>query len=438
MVIVKLLAQTAIILCFLGGSFFVIDDWKTAAAVDALLLLAAGQILFLTSRTTVKSGRNSMTPHWTIKTADEAKETDGPTKPPPKGKLIGDLDGGIKSDFFSRFQKNLTRSRRGGAESDGAAENDRKVVVSISSKSKRRNRSKKTDLAASDAKERPGKLKGGGEKSAADATGSADGLDSIFDDMREPQKPAPAKILPKTKIDPGIIAKKLADLANERVDRKAPLVSHETLTSKDLKGPAEASENEAEMFFAVANRAYRDGNFQEGLATVRKWFQSVGEQANKNRELLKLKADCEFALQHYEEAAETYQIYVKEHLKVGDKDYLEFLDEVGDKFARPMRQQDAVPFYFAALTEHRKARNHAEMDRIYSRIEIAYREIEDWIKLIQSYQSHISIKKVLKDYKGQLEILDHLGKLQYDQGDAAGSKKSYEQSIAIREEMHSK
>ena len=61
--------------------------------------------------------------------------------------------------------------------------------------------------------------------------------------------------------------------------------------------------------------------------------------------------------------------------------------------------------------------------------------MEDWPRLIQTYQNHLSIKKMLNDHQGQLEIYDHLGKLQYDQGDAEGSKLSYEESMSIKKQI---
>jgi hypothetical protein len=75
------------------------------------------------------------------------------------------------------------------------------------------------------------------------------------------------------------------------------------------------------------------------------------------------------------------------------------------------------------------------MDTIYQEIEAAYRQMEDWPRLIQTLQNHLSIRKTLKDHTGQLDLLDHLGKLLYDQGDAASSKKCYERRLVIENEM---
>ena len=267
-------------------------------------------------------------------------------------------------------------------------------------------------------------------------------MDSIFDNIAEPEKMPSANMVAKTKIDPQTIIRKMEDIAQKSASRKGgALIPNERLTSEDFDGSIKVLENEAEMVLSVASKAYRDESYEEGLATIRKWFQNsykYNTQAKQNGDLLKLKADCEFALLRYEEAADTYQEYFTKHLKSGDGDYMEFLDGLVDRFTLAMQQHYAVPFYFTALNEHRKVQNHGKMDWIYSQIETAYRNTEDWARLIQTYQNHISIKKMLKDYEGQLDILNHLGKLQYDQGDAAGSKKSYELSIAIKNEANIK
>ena len=90
---------------------------------------------------------------------------------------------------------------------------------------------------------------------------------------------------------------------------------------------------------------------------------------------------------------------------------------------------------FTALNEYRQLHDHFKMDVLYDEIEIAYRQSEDWPRLIQTYQNHLSIKKVLKDYVGQLDLLDHLGKLLYDQGEEDKSRKCYEQRLVIENEM---
>ena len=42
----------------------------------------------------------------------------------------------------------------------------------------------------------------------------------------------------------------------------------------------------------------------------------------------------------------------------------------------------------------------------------------------------------VQDFTGQLDILDHLGKMLYDQGDAEGSRQCYEQRLAIETQMN--
>jgi len=111
------------------------------------------------------------------------------------------------------------------------------------------------------------------------------------------------------------------------------------------------------------------------------------------------------------------------------------LERAIEIFKKEKKYSLALPFLFSVLNEYRQFGNHKRMDEIYNEIEQGYRDQQDWKRLIKTYQNHLTIKKLLKDFKGQLKLLDHLGKLYYDQKNADGSKECYEQSIAIKAEM---
>jgi tetratricopeptide (TPR) repeat protein len=429
---IKILFQIIIILCFLGGIFWVFDDWKAAMMVNLLVVLLVTQILFLSSKLTIKKNKPNLDGEKianmisTIKGAPVKKQL---VKKKKKKKPTKKEDTQIDPNVFSKFQNNLKDSQKN--RGDDAIEGE-DVVLSLSSKSKKgsakSNLSKsgehlKKTLESGKLKPKMNRLKKGGKIKVP-----TENIDSIFDDMKDAENDKQKSVSKKDAIvnkqnDKGKISK-----------IKPPLISNEMLSSKDFK----VLENEAEMVFNAAEKTYRSGNFEEALSSIMRWFQSnykYNTKASHNKDLAKLKADCEFSLLRYKTAAESYQDYFKRYCKQSDEDYLHTLDDVIDNFSLSIQQKYAIQFMFTALNEHRQTGNQVRMDGIYKEIEQAYRQMEDWPRLIQTYQNHLSIKKMIKDHQGQLEILDHLGKLQYDQGDAAGSKQSYEESMAIKNQI---
>ncbi len=417
MTIIKTIVQVIIVLGFLGGSFLILDDWQIAITIDILLILVIGQLLFLVSKLSINKNKDPIDPKRVaslIETENDAKPNKKKAQPIKKGDLTEDSKDKMDSKLFSKTQKNLKQSQKDGEEVTDRGIDDQDVVLPVSFKAK----SKKQVAPA-----RQDKI-------------PAESPDSIFGDIQEPVKPVSTEIKPKKRIKPETISKKLSKISKSvKDDEKAPLISHETLTSKDLGSDNELLEDEAAIMYSVAEKAYHDGKYKEALNTTLNWFQNhykYNTRAAQNKDLLKLKADSQFALLKYDLATATYQEYFKKYLRSCDDEYLAFLDDVTNKFSLSIQQHHAIQFYYTALNEYRQAGNHSKMDQLYNEIELAYRKTEDWPRLIQTFQNHLCIKKMLKDYDGQLTILDHLGKLQYDQGDANGSKKSYEQSIAIK------
>lgn len=428
----KTLLRIIIVLCFLGGMFWVFEDWKAALMVNLLAILLITQILFLASKLTIKKKEPTLDGE---KIANMISTIKGaPVKKPvvkKKKKLTKKEDTKIDPNVFSKFQNNLKDSQQ--SRGDDTIENE-DVVLSISSKSKKgpakSNLSKsgehlKKTLESGKLKPKPktNQLKKGRKIKVP-----TDNIDSIFDDVKDSENEKSKNIIKKD-----TFASKQSD-KGKTSKIKAPLISNEMLSSKDFK----VLENEAEMVFNAAEKTYRDGKFEEALSSVMRWFQSnykYNTKAAHNKDLAKLKADCEFSLLRYKTAAESYQDYFKRFCKQSDEDYLQTLDDVIDNFSLSIQQKYAIQFMFTALNEHRQTGNQVRMDGIYKEIEQAYRQMEDWPRLIQTYQNHLSIKKMIKDHQGQLEILDHLGKLQYDQGDDTGSKQSYEESIAIKKQI---
>lgn len=429
----KILFQVLIVLCFLSGVFFIFDDWKTALLVDVLLTLIIIQILYLSSKLTLKKsvpdldGEKIANMITSIKSAPKKKKA-----PKKKTKPVKAENPKIDPNVFSKFQNNLKDSQK--SRSGNTIENE-DVVLSLSSKSKKGQSKSGISKSAEHLKKslESGKLnpKTNRLKKNKKLEGYPDNKPSIFDNIKNTQKPGSKTIVKK---EPITISKK----EDKTSKSKPPLISNEVLNGKDLNSGFKVLENEAEMVFNAAEQAYRSGNFEQALSSVMRWFQSnykYNTQASQNKDLAKLKADCEFSLLRYELAAASYQDFFKRFCNQTDEEYLPLLDEIIDNFSLSIQQKHAIQFMFTALNEHRQAGNQLRMDGIYKEIEQAYRQMEDWPRLIQTYQNHLSIKKMIKDHQGQLDILDLLGKLHYDQGDAAASKVSYEESIAIKKQI---
>jgi hypothetical protein len=88
-----------------------------------------------------------------------------------------------------------------------------------------------------------------------------------------------------------------------------------------------------------------------------------------------------------------------------------------------------------ALAPFRQAGDRAAMDRLYARIEAAQEAAGDPRKLIQFYKNHLAIKEALRDQKGQLGLIDHIGNRYFQLGDTAPAKEYYEMGMKLRLEM---
>lgn len=216
-----------------------------------------------------------------------------------------------------------------------------------------------------------------------------------------------------------------------------PIASNEFLTGKDLASDPDEGEG-IELAINMAIKEFEEGNHEESLAIIRQYTQNPNKKAETTEQtvqLIELKANNEFELGQYDKAAQTYQEIVSQHISKSSPDFLPLLERFIDKFKDVELEKHAIHFMFTALNEYRQMHDHLKMDATYDDIETAYRQTEDWPRLIQTYQNHLSIKKVLKDYEGQLDLLDHLGKLLYDQGDEDKSRKCYKQRLVVEKEM---
>ena len=205
-------------------------------------------------------------------------------------------------------------------------------------------------------------------------------------------------------------------------------------SEKDEEKPID----DEEVVLSLSSDFIRDKNYKDALDTINQYYESCvldDDLEVKNKEIIRLKGECEFELGEYLKASKSWQELFNKYMKPKEERFLPLLEGIMERFTRQKQQQYSVQFYFTALNEYRQLRNTRRMDDIYAEIEVAYNSMEDWPRLIQTYQNHLTIKKIIKDYKGQIVLLDHLGKIQYDQGDSAGSRASYQQSIAIKKEL---
>ncbi|NQU65925.1 MAG: hypothetical protein HQ517_16815, partial [SAR324 cluster bacterium] len=189
---------------------------------------------------------------------------------------------------------------------------------------------------------------------------------------------------------------------------------------------------------SMAQSLYEKKEYEKSLSTLRQIFNAPfqGQVPDDMMiKLMQLKGDCEFGLEQYEKASKTLQELFATQVDKQHPQYLEILEQIIKKYIDMGQQQHVVHFLFTTLNEFRQLHQFDKMDEIYTEIETAYHQLEDWPRLTQTYQNHLAIKKTLKDFKGQLGILDHLGKLLYDQGDDEGSRKCYEQRLTIESQM---
>lgn len=437
----------AIVLAGLAGTLvFMLSDSPAkiefGIATAVLVFLVSGQVYFIAQRS--KSRRRI-----SVRDPQMFAEASSPTKILKKTATPGPSEK-IDSTLFSKFQENIDQSEK---ERGVIDQTEGDVVVSISSKGKKATSRKKPVTSAQKvvpankvpagrspdetrvAPPKTGKIQQSSPKQDNQSVPEVP-IGSLFDDVQEPLANAeneavvPDKPREKTIEPPPVIEPEEAE----------PLMAHEVLTSDDLQADeAEDIQDEAELILSVAQKQYQAGEYKDSISTVN---QFLGESLTKLsdttfvQKLIQLKGDSEFQLKQYDKASKTWHEIFQKHLTKKESGFIPLLEETIAKFKKVNQQQYSVHFLFTALNEYRQSQNLQKMDETYGDIEDGYHQQEDWKRLIQTYQNHLTIKKTLNDFAGQLDILDHLGKMLYDQGDAEGSRKCYEQRLAIETQMN--
>jgi tetratricopeptide (TPR) repeat protein len=413
-------------------------DWEIVAAITGLVFLLMVQLQFILSRTRINRGRPT-------------SQKPGPKKPTKAATALPAAKTGLKGkaidpSLFSKFQENLTQSTGPEAEkTDGKDE----VILSLSNKGKSKNLKKPpitTQAATTKVKKSPPAKPATDQKT--DETLAKDisvaPIGPLFDDIREPPEMSSGKVdpvkLPAKKLKTlGLPPDKVAEIIKDTPStNEIPLASNEVLTSTDFEADKETAEDEATITLSLAKSYFKKKEFGKSLSAL-KQFLDEPDQGRPTSDLLvemvQMQGECEFELEAYEKASKHFQDLFKNHINNEHSQYLDRLEQVIEKFVDADQQQHAVHFLFTALNEFRQLHEFHKMDDIYTEIESAYHQKLDLPRLTQTYQNHLAIKKTIKDFKGQLDILDHLGKLLYDQGDDEGSRKCYEQRLSIESQM---
>lgn len=419
-------------------------DMETKLAITGLVFLLMVQLQFIISRAHKKGEEPRKR---------ETGKRLSPLKKKPSAKAqTASRDQAIDPTVFSLFQKNLTQSSEPELENP---EDD--VILSLSSKGKSKNREKTVKKAKGPTSHektvQPPKAKTGPltiKEKETETPGNklqdkipVASIGRIFDDIKETPEVTSGNVdpvkLPPKKLDKLILptdSSKKNPETTQAMD--PPLASKEILTSSDFEADASDARDEAELTLSVAQSFYQKKEYEKSLSALKPLFDASFQQQVPSDVMVKLtqlKGDCEFDLEQYEKASKTLQELFITHVDKQHPQYLEILEQIVKKYVDADQQHYAVHFLFTALNEFRQLHEFDKMDTIYAQIELAYHQLEDWPRLTQTYQNHLAIKKTLKDFKGQLGILDYLGKLLYDQGDDEGSRKCYEQRLTIESQM---
>jgi len=434
--------------------FLTFEDLEIRLVIICLATLVIAQLAFIMSRIKPRQKLQASKPRAPAKKPIRKKKA----TPKPK------LESGLDPNVFTKFQQNLNQSEKAVNITDKktAPSETADVVVSISSKGKqstpqkkktaKKDISQKQPLIKKDIpQKKPESLKD--TKPETDTTynpGLPDSIPvepigSLFDDAQEPLGTLTGNVTKSRKSEtsenqPDLESsteKGYQELAKTPI-KDAPLVSQEILTPDDLQENEQETKEEAALFLSLAQKKFEKGQFEDTLTSIRQFLtdrlKTVSDPEIINK-ALQLKGECEFALNQYEKSSKTWQEIFQKYVPRDHTEFLPLLEKLIGKYIEIDQQQYAVHFLFTALNEYRQAHEFSKMDELYSEIENAYQQQNDSPRLIQTYQNHLAIKKSLHDYGGQLDLLDHLGKLLYDQGDAEGSKKCYEERLTIENKM---
>jgi tetratricopeptide (TPR) repeat protein len=421
-------------MALLEGLFFSFElSAELSVAIGALVVLIALQAFIVFRRINVK--RQGNYPEPASRAADVLKSLRQVSEKSPQSTAgIEKLDSGV----FAKFESSLKRHDSKAAATAPAEEPE--VIISLSSKSPVTPATKTAPAAALSKPQATQPISVAEQNTINPSTQSVykkriaslrklnksikvEPIGNLFDDVRESLVTAPADRLEKV---------------DQPISPNQPIVANEFLTGKDLALDPDNLQEGIDLVLAMAGKDFKEGRYEESLAAIRQYIQNQNKfngPLEQLAQLIELKAQNEIELRQYDRASQTLQEVVVKLITKNSPDFLPMLEKYLLLFKAKGQEKHAVHFMFTALNEYRQLHDHVKMDQTYTDIEIAYRQLEDWPRLIQTYQNHLTIKKALTDHQGQLDILDQLGKLLYDQGEEDKSRKCYKQRLVIEKEM---
>ena len=427
----------------LAGAALYNFELQTAVALVVLLLLIFVQAGYLSSHIRTVKKNPPVDSNQVAELLSEIERE--ATAEKAQSRPVKAVNQHIEPEVFKQFQENLDRSKI----DQSAKKQEADVVLSLSRKQKKapvKTTTKTQNKPTSKSSKTVGKAKESGYKrygvnknKKAETTkktelGTVDvgSIDALFDDIDE----GSGEQFSRGTVTPNPRKSMVTSTAIKNTH--SPLIAKEELSSDDLKPDKKSMEKEVDLILSVGEKSIKAQDYGVALQKVQHWLQTNDKNSASTEQLkaiLLLKIDCELGLQQFDSAAKTGQDILKHYFSPVDEKALVQVELWNKKFIAAKKQSLALHFLFTALNDYRIRNNDLKLDQTYIQIEKAYQQLEDWPRMIQTLQNHINIKKNLKDYEGQLSLLDHLGKLLYDQGDAKGSKRCYEQSIAIKNQM---
>jgi len=218
----------------------------------------------------------------------------------------------------------------------------------------------------------------------------------------------------------------------------SPLESNETL---DLQGfdDLEAPEGQiASLQLKAAEKAVREGQHPKAAEIATEWLKGEGKgnkDLSETLPFIELASKALWQTKDYRGHLKLWESVFGSFVPKNSKEYLPLLEERIDEYVKVDLEEQAVPFLLTALSVYKAQEDHLRMEGVYISLEKAYTRLKDDKALAQCLNGHLGVKRKLKDYPGQLELLDELGKRLYDQGNQKASRQCYEESLVVKQQM---
>ena len=446
----------------LAAALFLSFAPDVAGAILLLMLLILGQISLFFKRIRRKGAPaievNSEKLAGLAKALEAAKkkkQAAGPSK--PLNPQAEKLEVGLHPSIFSQFRKNLAASE---APRQPLTRIDEDVIVSVNKakapKPKFVGRNPyvagqpKPDAAATaqPAQPEPALLAAAPpavppamQRRAAPATPllsaiPTEPLGELFSDLdaEEEANLATGLVQPTPRKRPEEI--RLEAVEENADDAEAPAAppKNPLLAEIDLDAPP-AMPDQGDQLLAKARHAFNEADWDRCLEHLDAYLSREGGKDRRTVGLMReLKIDCLFAKGDYPH----HLAYVQERLskmKRSSSGFLKLMEKCMDQYITIDRQDLALPFLLTAMKSYNEIGDQKRLDVTYYHLAAAYRITNQPDSLLTTLQNHLSIKEQLNERDGQLPLLDQLGKLLYDKGDQAGSRRCYEQAVAIRQQL---